>query len=107
MTPPEEFGALKWLLDHAWAVVIGLVGVVWKQQGATIKSQGDAAAEALASHGREDERQFKALHDEQQLQRGHIAKIFDKLEANSLRAEDRHNELMKTIHQGLSSKADK
>ena len=41
------------------------------------------------------------------VQRGHIGKIFDKLEEASHRSEDRHRELLTAIHTGLAGKADK
>ena len=47
------------------------------------------------------------LLSEQLVQRGHIGKIFDKLEEASHRSEDRHRELLTAIHTGLAKKADK
>ena len=54
------------------------------------------------------------LAAEQSLQRGHIGKIFDKIEAHAQRSEDRHVEtlsaihsLATTMHQALATKADK
>jgi hypothetical protein len=54
------------------------------------------------------------LMAEMGVQRGHIAKIFDKIEAQSQRSEDRHLEtlseirhLANTMHQALATKADK
>lgn len=103
----DEAGAFRWLLDHAWAAVLVLIGVVWKQQGAAIKKQEETSAAALKAHAAEDERQFKSLHDEQQMQRGYIGKLFDELKEQGQRSEDRHLELLRELHQGLNSKADK
>lgn len=41
------------------------------------------------------------------MHRGHIAKLFDKLEDHARRSEDRHLELLQAIHVGLAGKADK
>jgi len=40
-------------------------------------------------------------------QRGHTEKLFDKLEEHARRSEDRHVEVLRAIHEGLSRKADK
>jgi len=47
------------------------------------------------------------LMNEMETQRGHIAKIFDKLEEHARRSEDRHVEMLGAIHEGLARKADK
>lgn len=54
------------------------------------------------------------LMGELSMQRGHIGKIFDKMEAQSQRSEDRHLETMNaihtlatTMHQALAAKADR
>lgn len=47
------------------------------------------------------------IMNEMETQRGHIAKIFDKLEEHARRSEDRHVEMLSAIHEGLSRKADK
>lgn len=51
---------------------------------------------------------------EQATQRGHIGKLFDKIEAHAQRSEDRHNEMMgvlrnmtESFHVALSKKQDK
>jgi hypothetical protein len=59
--------------------------------------------EAIKFAKEEDSR----LMSEMETQRGHIAKIFDKLEEHARRSEDRHVEMLSAIHEGLSRKADK
>jgi hypothetical protein len=54
----------------------------------------------LDDHKLEDAKEFKAIKDEQFMQRGHIAKLFDKLEENSRRSEERHTELINRAHAG-------
>ncbi len=107
MTPGDDVGMLKTILDYAWTVVLALIGVVWRQQSARIDDAASDAAKALEAHMQSDDRRFQALHEEQNLQRQHIAKLFDKLEEHSRRSEDRHVELLNALHIGLSNKADK
>ena len=83
MTPPDDF-SFK-VLDWAWTGILALGGMVWKSQNEKIEAQ----------------------NKEILIQRGHIASIFDKLEAHARRSEDRHVELMTALHNGLNSKADK
>lgn len=56
----------------------------------------------------------RKLSEEQSVQRAHIGKLFDKIEAHAQRSEDRHVEtlnaihhLATTMHQALATKADK
>lgn len=81
MTPPDDSTVWGWLT----AGVATLGGVFMKGQSEKISD----------------------LKAELSTQRGHIGKIFDKLESNSQRAEDRHHELLQALHEGLSRKADK
>jgi hypothetical protein len=60
-------------------------------------------SEAIKFAREEDSR----IMSEMETQRGHIAKIFDKLEEHARRSEDRHVEMLSAIHEGLSRKADK
>lgn len=60
-------------------------------------------SEAIKFAREEDSR----IMNEMETQRGHIAKIFDKLEEHARRSEDRHVEMLSAIHEGLSRKADK
>lgn len=85
MTPPDDPSFWKTAFEWAWAVVATLGGLVWKSQNEKIEGQA-----------KEIDRQ-----------RDNISKLFDKLETHGQRSEDRHHELLKAIHQGLSGKADK
>lgn len=88
MSPPDD-SILSWLLDHAWLVIVGLVGVVWKQNE-KIQASNEAA---LESHKRTSElalQEHKALntklhddtHDELEAHRKHIARLFENAEAD-------------------------
>jgi hypothetical protein len=121
----QEPWTAAWLLDKVWLVAIAFVGFVWKtndkQLAANRQASDDgiaaarkSASDALATHKAEDEKEFRTLNDELHLQRGHIGKLFDKLEENGRRSEERHRELMERAHDGhrellmaLNSKVDK
>lgn len=118
MNQPDDIGILGWLVEHLWAPTLALVGVVWKQNQSAMSGHAATAAAALDSHAKDDDAKFKAVHEEQNVQRGHIAKLFDKLEESGKRSEDRHREFMQALHDkhtemlnalhaGLRSKADK
>jgi hypothetical protein len=83
-------------LEYAWAGVLALVGVVWRM----LHSQLDT----MRGH---QQAMIQANTNEIDRQRDNIAKIFDKIQALAERAEQRHLELLKTIHDGLNQKADK
>lgn len=82
---PDSFNFGGKLLEWAYGGLIALGGLLWKSQGDKLKD----------------------VSDEVSRQRDNIAKIFDKIENHSTRAEDRHRELMHTMHEGLSRKADR
>lgn len=86
----------QWLLDKSWVAMTALIGLVWKQNN-----------DRLNDHKRQSADDLKRLEAEMMLQRGNVAKIFDKLEQHSQRAEDRHHELLTALHSGLAAKADK
>lgn len=88
----------KWIADHVWAAFVALLAAAWALLQSSIKGQGDGAAKALTAHALEDERQFKAVHEELQTQRGHIGRIFEQMREEAQRANDRHAELLTTIH---------
>jgi uncharacterized membrane-anchored protein YhcB (DUF1043 family) len=99
MQAPDDFK----LFDYAWAVIGGLVGLVWNmltnritEQRSQLEKQIEASHNAL--HKRIDE-----ANDEADTQRNHIAKLFDKLEQHSKDSFTRHIELMNAI----SNKVDK
>ena len=95
------------VLDYAWGVITVLIGVAWKSNEAKMSTMRKHLDEKIAYHGKRlDDIETDTDH-ELTTQRGHIDKIFDKLEDNSRRAEDRHIELLKAIHTGLAGKQDK
>jgi hypothetical protein len=111
----EEANWTKTALQYLWAPFLALIGLVFKlQEGkfkaqvdaatAAAKSAGENASQALIRHSLDDEKQFDAVHGELQTLRGHIGKIFDKLEEHSRRSEDRHLEMLKSLHEGLRGK---
>lgn len=102
----DDPGFFSWLLDHLWAVVLALVGVVWRQNENAMKALKTEASEALELQRRENQREHTAMNSELEIQRGHIAKLFDKLEANAQRAEDHHRELLMAMNKWMG-KADK
>lgn len=116
MTQPADPSFTAWLLEHLWVPAIALIGVVWRLLLSIIKSQGKAASDALMAHAasasaaleahaKDDERQFRNLHEELMLQRSHIGKLFDKLDAHARRSEDRHAEVLTTMNRGLRDNA--
>jgi hypothetical protein len=116
--PTSDPGFLTMLADKAWAIVAGLVGITWKANETKHKDTRAAADTALKAHAKEDDKRFIAVHEEQQIQRGHIAKLFDRLQEQARESDARHRELMERMHQGhtelmqalhtgLNSKADK
>lgn len=128
MTPPES-DVLNFIKDFLWAPVLGLISWAWhrneKEHEALRKAHEQLkdnnssdrtimsdkfkehvevrVSDAIRFAREEDLR----LMDEMTTQRGHIAKIFDKLEEHARRSEDRHVEMLGAIHEGLSRKADK
>lgn len=139
----EVFEVLKGLAQWASAIAIGLVGWAWKKneeeheklrQSAKELSDKASAIRQNTSDGYstlndrimthidsqvKEVRMFVVAEDTKLLaelgvQRGHIAKIFDKMEAHAQRSEDRHvetlsaiHQLATTMHQALANKADK
>jgi hypothetical protein len=87
--PTGDVNLIAKVLDWGWAGVLALGGLVWKGQNEKINVVKTE------------------LGNEISLQRQNIAKIFDKLEANTQRAEDRHHEILSALHAGLDRKADK
>jgi hypothetical protein len=110
----QEPWSAAWLLDKAWIGAVAFVTFVWKMNDRQLASNREAAdkgiasarnaaTEALSAHQGQDDKEFKALHDEQQMQRNHIGKIFDQMRQESQLSTQRHIELLTAIH----SKADR
>ena len=96
--PAPEVDQSVWreIFSYAWAGVLALVGLVWKQHERRI----DAIEKTVADGD-------KSNADEIDRQRDNIAKLFDKLEEHGRRSEQRHIELLHALHEGLSRKADR
>lgn len=93
---PADINVVAKLLDWGWAIILALGGFVWRSMEKRIDKLEDAHSKRI------DE-----TNDEVNVQRGNIAKLFDKLEEHARRSEDRHHELLTAIHTGLAQKADK
>lgn len=75
-----------------------------EKQDERLRNQLDSKVNEAIKFAREED---SRIMNEMETQRGHIAKIFDKLEEHARRSEDRHVEMLGAIHEGLSRKADK
>ena len=91
------------LLDYAWLAFCGLVAVIWAMLNAKIKDNKTHHEKELHTAVVNLEQRIASVDDEADTQRGHIAKLFDKLEQHSNDSFKRHIELMNAIN----SKADK
>jgi len=135
MNPPDT-DVLNFIKDFVWVPFLGLVGWAWNRNEkehevlkiAHQKLQDNTSSGYSVLNDRvmehidkqvTDVRQF-VIHEDLKLmaelgvQRGHIGKVFDKMEAHAIRSEDRHLEtlaaihsLANTMHIALSNKADK
>lgn len=134
MAPDDTI--FHFIKDWLWAPALGLIAWAWSRnekehdmmRARTEKLQEDAGAIQSSLHDRfatnmedrmKEMRDFvreedHKLSEEILISRGHIAKLFDKLEEHGKRSEDRHLETLKEIrdlsnamHAGLSQKADK
>lgn len=134
MQPDND--VLQFIKDFLWAPLLGLIAWAWKWNqddhkalwNATEKLRESASAsqsnlnDRIMDHvdGRVTET-MQLLRDEDaklmselNTQRGHIGKLFDKLDEHARRSEDRHIEMMQNqqtilqaLHTGLATKADK
>jgi hypothetical protein len=126
MADASLFDAVK---DFIWAPALALVGWAWKRNEkehddmrANISTLGSHLNDRLMDHIDDQVKEVRLfvvaedakLMGEMGVQRGHIGKIFDKLEESSKRSEDRHLQLLEKIsdlstamHTALSHKVDK
>ena len=120
MSPPDD-SLITWLLDHAWLVIVGLVGIVWKQNEkiqaaneAALEAHKRASEHALQEHKAMNSKMHDETHEELSAHRKHITKLFENAELDrkhwgqqiSDHRQDsftRHIELMNAIN----AKADK
>lgn len=87
-----DFKIPDWLIG----AIVTLLSILWKSQADKI--------EANRKQARAD---VMAANEELNRQRDNIAKLFDRLTEHSNRAEERHLELLRELHSGLSGKVDK
>jgi hypothetical protein len=102
---PDETG---WkIFDYAWALVGGLLMIVWNMLNGKINEN------SRALHAR-----IKETNSEVDRQRDNVAKVFDRIEELGRSSAERdarrseefhhmHTQLLDAIHHGLSQKADK
>lgn len=96
MTPPDETG---WkIFDYAWAAVGGLLMVVWSMLNSKIRDNKLHHEKELMTAFTHLSERIKGADEAASLQRGHIAKLFDKLEQHSQESFKRHIELMGAIN---------
>ncbi len=127
---------VNFIKDWLWGPVLALIGWAWHRNEkehemlwTTTKELQKYASESQSSlHDRfatnmetrmQEMRDFvreedRKLSEEVLISRGHIAKLFDKLEEHGQRSEDRHLETLREIrilstdmHKALATKADK
>lgn len=135
MNPPDN-DLMAFVKDFIWAPLLGLVAWAWsrnekehdrlrsaiEKQREQVSTGSSTLNDRIMEHIDDqvrDTRAFVVAEDaklmaELGVQRGHIGKLFDKLEQHGLRSEDRHSETMAaihslatTMHQALAQKADK
>ena len=106
------------LLENLWALVGAFAMIIWNQLNTKINNNYknlDRRIDAVKSEG---DRRDTEHSEELILQRSYIAKLFDantamhqkfmdSLDSMKERSEDRHLEIMKTIHEGLAGKQDR
>ena len=82
MTPPDDNGInFAWIIDHAWIAILGLIGVVWRQNEKIQQTNETALTEHKKASA-------KALEDHKEM--------------NSKMHDDTHTELAKTITQAVA-----
>lgn len=95
------------LLDYAWGVFGGLLMIIWGMLNNKITEHKSTLEKQIETSHTTLSKRIDECNEEGDTQRGHIAKIFDKLEQNSRESQMRHIELLNAIHTGLDKKADK
>lgn len=93
MTPDESIWKI---FDYAWALVGGLLMLVWNMLNGKINENNKAV------HAR-----IKETNAAIESQRVDMSKLFDRLDKHATDSHDRHVELLTAIHVGLAQKQDK
>lgn len=86
------------IIDYAWALVGGLLMIIWGMLNHRISTNHKVINDRLTEHKESVDTRFQGIDHEQDIQRGHIAKIFDKLEEHSQASVNRHIELLNALH---------
>ena len=95
------------LLDYAWGVFGGLLMIIWNMLNNKITEHKSTLEKQIEASHTTLSKRIDEANEETDTQRGHIAKIFDKLDDMRSESQKRHIELMTAIHTGLDKKADK
>lgn len=134
---------ITFIKDFVWAPLLGLVAWAWtrnEKEHETLRQANQELADKASAIRQNTSDGYSTLNDrimdhidsqvkevrmfviaedtklmaELGVQRGHIAKIFDKMESHAQRSEDRHVETLQaihhlatTMHQALANKQDK
>jgi len=142
MNPPDN-DVVAFIKDFLWAPLLGLIAWGWsrnekdhdelrKKHEAIRAHHEDLRDQVSTSQSKLNDRMMEHIDDQVRetrafvvvedgklmaelgVQRGHIGKIFDKMEQSAIRADDRHTEVMRaihdlstTMHQALANKADR
>jgi hypothetical protein len=119
VNPPEN-DVLNFIKDFLWAPLLALIGWAWHRNEQEHKALRDAhdklKDQASQSHSVLNDKFMEHIdarvadsinfakekdmlvREEMAIQRGHIAKLYDKIEEHARRSEDRHHELLSAIH---------
>jgi hypothetical protein len=111
VNPPEN-DVLNFIKDFLWAPLLALIGWAWHRNEQEHKALRDAhdklKDQASQSHSVLNDKFMEPINfakekdmlvrEEMAIQRGHIAKLYDKIEEHARRSEDRHHELLSAIH---------
>ena len=85
--------------DYAWAAVLVLVGLLWKGQSATIKSNKEATDKDIQRVENTQERILSHINDLFRNAERDRADMRMALDSHARRSEERHLELIERIHE--------
>ncbi|MGZ5799235.1 MAG: hypothetical protein ACXWJZ_01220 [Burkholderiaceae bacterium] len=106
MNPPDE-SIFHFIKDWLWAPLLAFIAWGWNfhmKMVDDLKTYVDKQDDDQRKYVDEQDTEIKF---EVNRQRDVSAKIFDKLDDHARRSEDRHHEILKALHEGLSRKVDK
>lgn len=96
----EVFNTIKGIASWASTIALALIGWAWKLNAEEHKDLRRQIKEADEKTRAYVDSEVAKLMAELTVQRGHIAKLFDKLEAHGQRSEDRHIEVLHALRRG-------